>query len=510
MRHWIPWLGALVVVTTGLIVAREQLDKDHVALVYLLVVLGASADSGRKVGLAVAVLAFLCFTFFFVPPYATFVVAHPVDWIILGAFLITSSVATHLLSISQSEARAARHRAMEMDRFAILGAEALNVPQPEEALPAVAEVIRATLGVARTEIYRREPTGGVVLLGEAGVAERVREDPPLLEGRPLAEWVAHSGQTIVERTDATARATDSIDKDDGGFSSDIRDARALLLPLKVRDRTVGVLRIAHREGLSVDAGQERFLRALAYYAALGVERVRLAGEARHVDALREADRMKDALLASVSHDLRTPLTTIKALAHDIRVEGDERAAVIEEEADRLNRFVADLLDLSRLTAGGLEMRLEINAIDDLLGAALRRIGGRLDGRKVNTAISPEEAILVGRFDFAHALHAVVNLLENALKYSPAETDIDLSARRVGEMVEVTVADRGSGIRPEEQARIFQPFYRPSASLADGVGLGLSIAQRLAVAQGGHIEYHARSGGGSVFTLYLPAADVVPQ
>jgi signal transduction histidine kinase len=134
----------------------------------------------------------------------------------------------------------------------------------------------------------------------------------------------------------------------------------------------------------------------------------------------------------------------------------------------------------------------------------------LDGRKVNAVLNSDDAILVGRFDFSHALHAVVNLLENALKYSPAETNIDLSARRVGEMIEVTVADRGPGITPAEQARIFQPFYRPNASSADGVGLGLSIAQRLAVAQGGRIEYHARTGGGSVFTLSLPAADVAAQ
>jgi two-component system sensor histidine kinase KdpD len=135
-------------------------------------------------------------------------------------------------------------------------------------------------------------------------------------------------------------------------------ARTLLLPLRVRERTVGVLVLLDAAGITFDAARRRLLQALAYYAALAAERVRLAAEAEHADALRQADRLKDALLASVSHDLRTPLTTIKALAHDIGVSGDERAVVIEEEADRLNRFVADLLDLSRLAGGALTVAPE--------------------------------------------------------------------------------------------------------------------------------------------------------
>jgi two-component system, OmpR family, sensor histidine kinase KdpD len=266
------------------------------------------------------------------------------------------------------------------------------------------------------------------------------------------------------------------------------------------------------DALALDPGQRRFLEALSYYAALGVERVRLAAEAEHAEALRQADKLKDALLASVSHDLRTPLTTIKALAHAIRLRGDERAATIEEEADRLNRFVADLLDLSRLAAGALVVTPEINAAEDLIGAALQRVSGALDGRTLDARVDPAAPLLLGRFDFVHSLRILANLIENALKYAPAGSVVEVSARRAGgarELLEFVVADRGPGVPPAERERIFEPFYRPAGHVPDarGAGLGLSIARRLAEAQGGSVRYEPREGGGSLFVLALPAADV---
>jgi two-component system sensor histidine kinase KdpD len=286
-------------------------------------------------------------------------------------------------------------------------------------------------------------------------------------------------------------------------------ARSLLLPLRARDRTVGVLRIAHDRALALDAAQQRFLRALAYYAALGVERVRLVAEAEAAEAFRQADKLKNALLASVSHDLRTPLTTIKALAHDIGDGGDERAAIIEEEADRLNRFVADLLDLSRIAGGALNLAPELSAADDLVGAALQRVSGAAGTRQIDVTIDTSEAVLVGRFDFAHSLRILVNLIENALKYSPADTPIELSVRRAGDVLEFDVADRGPGVPPPERDRIFAPFYRRGDIPFDAgsAGLGLSIARHLAEAQGGSIEYRPRHAGGSHFVLRLPAAHI---
>ncbi len=167
---------------------------------------------------------------------------------------------------------------------------------------------------------------------------------------PLVTWVAESGHAAIRQSDGTVRLTDSSQPDRGR----LEEAHGIYLPLRVRDRTVGVLEIGQNRPIVLSPAQWSFLTALTYYAALGVERARLTAEADRAEVLREADRLKDALIASVSHDLRTPLTTIKALAHEM-AGTDDRAIVIEEEADRLNRMVADLLDLSRLQGGALPL-----------------------------------------------------------------------------------------------------------------------------------------------------------
>jgi two-component system, OmpR family, sensor histidine kinase KdpD len=526
-RQWLVWFGALAAVTAGMLAVRDSLDKAHVALAYLLLVLGASSRGGRVLGFTLAVAAFLSFNFFFLPPYHTLVVAEPVDWLVLAAFLATGAVAAQLLDRAQSEASAAQRRTAEVDRLSALGAETLNAGRAEQALTAIADVIRTTLGVAGCDIYLRDEARGTVMLAAASGswsaaltrpagAVRQDEDTRLLGlpgGARLVDWVADSGRAAVERVDGTVRVAPAR----GGaepvsaeaLGLDPSGARTLLLPLRVRDRTVGVLRVAHADALTLDAPQRRFLEALSYYAALGVERVRLVAVAEHADALRQADELKNALLASVSHDLRTPLTTIKALAHAIAAGGDDRAVTIEEESDRLNRFVADLLDLSRIAGGALVVAPEVNAVEDLLGAALQRVSGALNGRTLDVSLGADEPMLVGRFDFVHSLRILVNLIENALKYSPAGSRIELRARRDGEALELTVADRGPGVPLPERQRIFEPFYRPAGGPPDagGAGLGLSIARRLAEAQGGTVRYEPRDGGGSLFVVRLPVADL---
>src|SRR6185369_6220373 len=169
--------------------------------------------------------------------------------------------------------------------------------------------------------------------------------------------------------------------------------------------------------------QQQFVDILSYYAALGVERLRLTVQAEQASALAEADRLKDALLAAVSHDLRTPLTTIRATSHEIADSGDARGQAIEHEAERLNELVADLLDLSKLQGGAVKLTPELNEAGDLLGAALHQLAGTLKNRQVNVTIEPADAVLLGRFDFVHSLRVLVNLLENAHKYSPPDKPI---------------------------------------------------------------------------------------
>jgi len=485
-RHWLTWVVATIAFTAVLLLFRRDLEKTHVALAYLLLVLAGSASAGHRTGLALAGVAFLLFDWYFIPPYSTFAVANPLDWFVLAAFLAVSVVAAQMLYRVQVEAQAARQRTAEVDRVASLGAETLNVAHAADALAAISEMLRSTLGLAACRIHTR-----------VDIDRAPRHDD-------LVRLVLDNGVVAVQQVDGTIRVLGSPELIDAPQPN----TKLFLVPLRVRGATLGVLELECPEGLQLDGPQRRFLVALAYYAALAVDRARLEAEAGHADALREADRMKNALLASVSHDLRTPLTTIKALAHDLSGL-DDRALVIEEEADRLNRLVADLLDLSRLQGGAIPLQLALNPVDDLVGATVQRLSGILGQRTFDVSFQDESVLLVGQFDFVHALRILVNLVENAHKYSPAGTAITLHVARDDGWLRFTVADRGPGVAQAERERIFEPFYRPSGAIADAgsIGLGLSIARRLAELMHGTLDYAPRAAGGSEFILSLPAADL---
>jgi two-component system sensor histidine kinase KdpD len=481
----------LAAVTLVMLTFRSRLDKAHTALIYLLVVLAGSASGGRSLGLALAGSAFFLFNWYFLAPYNTLAVGNPLDWLVLVAFLIVSIVVAQLLHQERQRAEEARQRADEVDRLATLGAEALNVAQADQALTAITAVIRETLGIEVCRIHQGSGHDGA--MGETD---------------PLVAWAAQSGQTVRRRADGTTGLVGPGEEAlELGLGTDGM-VRSLLVPLRVRNRVVGVLELVDQDLTRLNPAQRRFLAALAYYAALAVERVRLTAEAGRAEVLRETDRLKDALIASVSHDLRTPLTTIKALAHELRAGGDDRAGTIEEEADRLNHLVADLLDLSRLQAGGVPVHLELTAVDDLVGALVQRVSGALHGRELKVIIEGD-TLLVGRFDLVHSLRVLVNLVENAHKYSPPHTPIELRVSREDGSLAFAVSDRGPGVATGQTERIFEPFYRAPGSPPDvgGAGLGLTIARRLAEAQRGTLTHQRRPTGGSTFTLRLPAADL---
>ena len=458
-RQWLLWFGILAAASGLLLGARERLDEAHVALVLLLVVLGGSAAGGRLLGITLAATAFLVYDVGFLPPYYTLQVADPFDWIELLAFLVTGIVAAELMERQRHEAEIARARTSEIDRLATLGAETLNAPRPEDALRAIADVIRQLMGADRCEISLAVP--------------------PRDEVRPVAEHTTFH-----------------------------LPGRVRHIPLAARGVAVGMLTLSADRPFLLSRDQERVLAALSYYAALGVERVRLASAEDEADALRRADRLKDALLASVSHDLRTPLTTIKGIANEIARGGDAtRAYVIEEEADRLTALVNDLLDLSQLAAGEMAVQPAVITADDVIGAALQRVEPAFPDRVVETQLADPWTDLVGRFDFVHTMRILTNLLENAAKYAPAGTPIHLRAWREGAELRFSVEDAGLGVAEADRERVFEPFVRGHGRPAGvgGTGLGLAIARRLAEVQGGRLTYEPNAERVSRFVVSLPAA-----
>ena len=253
---------------------------------------------------------------------------------------------------------------------------------------------------------------------------------------------------------------------------------------------------------------ERAMQRAEEVERLAEDRERLLLGAQHAEALREADRLKGALLASISHDLRTPLTAIRALAARPGGPTLHDAQIIQAEAERMTTLVEAVLDWSRVQGGALPIHREFNTADDLLDAARRASARALEGHQLVVRM-PEHGVLAGTFDLVLAVRIVSNLLENAAKYTPVGTVIELTADHAGAELRITVRDHGTGIVASELPVIFEPFVRGALTAPDtaGLGLGLAIAREFARAQGGDLGAANAADGGACFVLTLPLARV---
>ncbi len=468
LRASIIWGLILAAVVTALEAMRASTDVAHIVLTLLLVVIGGSIAGGRLLGFTLALVSTELIDFFFQAPFEVLSVPKPLDFVVLLAFFATAFVITELLARARQEAAAAQARASEVETLSRLGADTLRYASAREALDALSALVCRVVGADSCVVLPR--------------------DEPL---------------------PADCRGTEL---DVAELNADARQlirAESVAIPLRAEGARIGTLLVRSRRGLSLDAAQRRLLAALSYFAAVGIERERLVSEAAYSDALRESQRAKDEVFAAVSHDLRTPLTTIKVLAQSGAERGERSAVAIVEQADRLARLVNDLLMVSRFRAGNLPLVAELNTVEDLIGALLRQVEGVRDGRAIDVHVDFESPALVGQFDFVHTLRILGNLVDNALRHTSQGGAVDLRAERDGSMLMLAVGDRGPGVDPAERSRIFEPFYRPAGATRDGghAGLGLSIARSLAEQQGGTVEFAPRDGGGSLFILRLPAADV---
>ena len=505
--RWAFWLGMLVAAASVMLWVRGEIDQSHVSLTLLLVVLGGSAGGGRALGFTLAVLGFVIIDYYFQPPYGLISVDKPLDWVVLGAFLAAAFVATELLTRAREESAAARQRGDEIASLSLIGSQTLRYARPEEALARHHE--------ARAGRALFAPHGDLALgrSRERGNGRRGRERPRA--GRRRSDTASKSSPSMQPRNAPTHAAAELPD---GSMLRGPLDHVAesnvivsLIVPLVVESRRVGLMYIQqHGEPRDLDAPARRFLSAIGYYAALGADRLRLAREMERANALREESRAKDEVLATVSHDLRTPLTTIKLLAQRATARGEASGESIEAEVDRLADLVTNVLDLSRIRAGGVDLDLELNTAEDLVGAAIRRATGIAQDRSIIPHLDFDSPALAGHFDFVQSLRIVGNLIDNAIRYTRPGEAVEVYAMREGSWLVIRVEDRGPGVIAAERDRIFEPFYRPKSESPDigHAGLGLSIARRLAELQGGRLTYTPRLGGGSVFELLLPAADAI--
>jgi two-component system, OmpR family, sensor histidine kinase KdpD len=436
---------AVAAVTSLIALLERWVPVLSLGVLYLFAVLPVAVLWGIGLALPVSVASMLAFNFFFLPPRHTFTLADGENWFALAVYLATAVVVSELAARGRRRATAAEQRDRESTLLAGLAAD-------------------------------------------------------LLRGRPLQEEVAE-----VAGDAAKVLGVDRVEIELGGHARE--DGHRAPHPLEAAGREVGTLYTPAQADPSLDV-RRRFLPALAALLAVAAEREQLEREALEAETLRRSDQVKTALLRAVSHDLRSPLTGINTAAGALRnptlslTEDDRRELLetIDVEAQRLGRLVDDLLDLSRLEADAAPPQPEAWELPDLVREAVEDLGAR-----DQVEITGESPIV--DVDGSQIQRALANLIENALKFSPAGVPVHVAITATRKEAIARVVDQGPGLPPDELERVFEPFYRRDGDRRSGAGLGLAIARGFVEANGGRIWAESRPGQGATFAVALPVAAV---
>lgn len=456
----------------------------NLVMIYLAGVVIAALYLGRGPSLLAAFLSVLAFDFFFVPPQLTLTV-DDTEYLLtfLGLFVVSLVISTLAVS-ARGQAEAARDReAQTATLYAFSSALAAAA-----SLDEIVSQIVTQLG----ENFSREV---VVLLPEnqrltvSGHSPDIHLDDSELA---VATWAYQHGEPAGRDTDTLSAA------------------KVRYLPLKTAHGVIGVLGVMpHDSTRHLTPDQRRLMEVYASQAAIAIERAQLVEQTRQTQVLQATEKLQTALLNSISHDLRTPLVSITGALSGLQEDGAlneaARRSLIDTargEAERLNRLVGNLLDMTRLEAGALRIKQAPCDIQDVIGSALERLGERATDRTVTLNIAPDLPLIP--MDFVLIVQVLVNVLDNAIKYSPPGAPIEITASWAGAFAEIAVADRGVGISRDDLARVFDKFYRAqNPRSVGGTGLGLSICKGIVEAHGGFIGAENRSGGGTIITIGLP-------
>jgi two-component system sensor histidine kinase KdpD len=489
-----PWrqatagLLALAGSTAAALALRAHVAATNLAMLYLIGVALAAMRLSWQNSVALSLASVLSFNFFCVPPYYTFRV-HEYQYLITFVAMLVSALAISLLTArirrhaSEAAAREARTQAL----YGLSGRLAGQTRVTELARSA-ADYIQVVFG--GTVVIFLPEDGRITFL------RRTSERLPVPKSEePVAQWAFDRR----ERAGQGCRAKS--------------DATALYLPLNGPGEPVGVMAILPQANERIPAGQVQLLEVLANQTAMAIERMRSHQAAEAARLAMETEQMRSSLLSAVSHDLRTPLASITGSASTLRDQGDKLNSEtrrdlldsIAEEAERLSRLVSNLLDMTRLESG-VELRRDYYPLEEIVGAVLHRMDHRLARREVATSL-PQNLPLVYADDVLLG-QLLVNLIENALKYTPESAPIELVAEAADDSVALEVRDRGPGFAAGEQERIFEKFYRGRTDGNRGGGLGLAICRAIAQAHGGSIRAANRDGGGAIFRVCLPARAIL--
>ena len=470
-------LSLTIVAATTVICSRViSVNAITAGFAYLLDVLAIATAWGLIEAVLASVVAMLCFNYFFLPPIGQFTIADPQNWVALFSFLATALIASHVSDREKRQAADAKARQRETEQLYALSRFIL-----------LTEPSQSAGGQAARHIAEVFECRGVVLYdGQSreffrGGPDDIPEDMPEIEGK--LKQVSISGSSLMDAS-----------------------ARQLVAPIMLGGHSIGALAL---KSLSLSDGA---LQALLNLVAIALERVRTEEAASRAEAARQSEEFKSTLLDAIAHEFKTPLTSIKAGSTSILSDGGisaqtrELATIIDEETDRLSLLVTEAVRMAQIDAGKIRLERESLDVGELLRRVIAHFESRVEGRELKLVVSPGMPNVFADRDLV-AL-ALRQLIDNALKYSPPGTPIDVTTGLEDGFVAIRVTDRGPGIPERERERIFDKFYRRQAikSYVPGSGLGLFIAREITRAHGGEVRIEGEPGDGSTFCVILPVEE----
>lgn len=491
---WRLWLGYLVALfatltATGLgFLIDLWLPIANISVAYLLAVMIVAMKSGLRAGILASISSFLAFNFFFTEPRWTFSITDTQNILTVVFFLIAAVIISNMAARLRAQVRATRESVRRTTNLYDFGRKITAAATLDDVLWAVVHHVAATI----------HGKSLVLMPGDLGLsiaAGYPPEDQIDDKSAGAADWAWTHGKLA------------------GRGSTTLPAADWLFLPLKTGRGPVGVLGVQMMEDADMPSpAQLRLLETLADQAAVAIERTTLAADIETARVATERERLRSALLSSLSHDLRTPLVSIMGaagtmLSYDESLDGDSRrdlAQTVQDEAERLNRFVQNLLDMTKLGSGALKPRVDWVDLGDVVAAAVKRTGRLARHHSIKVEIDPKMPLLC--LDAVLMEQVVFNLLDNACKYAPPGTPVKVWAMRTAQHIAIEVADQGPGIPAEDREKVFDMFYRVQAtdSQVAGTGLGLAICRGIVEAHGGTIKAEpGLHGGGTCIIIHLP-------
>jgi two-component system, OmpR family, sensor histidine kinase KdpD len=480
-------LAAVAGVTLIYVKWLHVLNVATVSTTFLLIVLVVAATSRLRIAVATSVAAVLFFNFFFLPPVGTFTIADPQNWVALFAFLAVSLIASNLSAVARTQTQEAVGRRDELARLFDLSRDVLVITESRDAISMLARAIARRFDLDFVAIaLPRSSDWDVFEAGAVTIA---------IENRQLATAFA-TAQTSLE-FDAYARTY-------SGHRTIEVDGRTIrLVPLRVGTKPIGLLAAA---GRPIEAGT---LDTLGGVVAIAIERAQFLEERKAGELTRQSEELKTALLASLGHDLRTPLTAIRVAATNIQTSSltaddrREQSDLILAEVERLTRLFQNILEMARIDAGAIATDSRWAHPSEIIAAARDQVEHTLRQHKLDVHVEPDVPV---RLDPRLTATALAHLLENAAQYAPEGSTIDVHGSLTNEGLEIEVRDHGPGIAPADLPHLFERFYRGDAAKAraSGTGMGLWIVRGLLAVERGRVWAENGPDGGAQFTIVVPA------